>query len=139
MKLHDDVMSDLLTVYLADDVSAETKTLVETHAAENSVFAERLAAARALSLHAAAVPGPPEDAELKSLKHTRQVLFLRTMFLAWAVLFMLLPLLFTFDNGSVQFVIWGRYPALVSSFWSLAAASWVAWYVMRRQVRQSGL
>lgn len=139
MKLHCDVMDDLLTLYLAGEASAETKALVEAHAAENPAFAERLAAAQGVTLPPIGAPALGEDAELRALKHTRQFLFLRTMFLAWAVLFTLLPLLFTFGPEGVRFVIWGRHPGLVASFWSLAAASWVAASVMHRQVRRSGL
>lgn len=139
MTLHDDVMTDLLTVYLAGEASAATRALVEARAAGDPGFAGRLAAARAVSLGGGEAPAVAPDAELRALGHTRQFLFLRTLFLAWGVVFTLLPLTFTFDGGGVQFVFWGRHPGLVWSFWSLAAASWAAGVVMHRRVRQSGL
>jgi hypothetical protein len=61
------------------------------------------------------------------------------MFTAGAMLFTLLPLVFTFGSSGVQFLVLGRHPGLVWSFWSLAAASWTACYVMHRRVRQAGL
>lgn len=139
MKLHDDVMNDLLTVYLAGEASAETKALIEARAAEHRAFAERLSAARSATLPTGEGSPLREDAELRALKHTRQFLFLRTMFLAWAILFTLLPLLFTFDPDGVQLVIWGRHPGLVVSFWSVGTVAWVAASVMHRRVRRSGL
>jgi hypothetical protein len=36
-------------------------------------------------------------------------------------------------------VFLGRYPGLVWAFWSVAAASWVAYYVMNRTLRRTGL
>ncbi len=138
MTLHDDVMTDLLTVYLAGEASAATRALVEARAAADAGFARRLAAARDVSLESAA-PAAAPDAELRALGHTRQFLFLRTMFVAWGVVFTLLPLTFTFGDGGAQFVFWGRHPGLVWSFWSLAAASWTAGVLMHRQVRHSGL
>jgi hypothetical protein len=139
MTLHDDVMNDLLTVYLAGEASAATRSLVDARAAADPAFAARLAAAQRTAVPDLSLPGPAPNAEMTALKHTRQFLFLRTLFVAWGILFTLLPLLFTFDDAGVRFVLWGRYPALVTSFWSLAAASWVAAFVMHRQVRPSGL
>ena len=53
-------------------------------------------------------------------------------------LFTLLPLVFTFDRNGAEFLIPGRHPGLVWSFWSLAVAPWTAAYVMARSVRQLG-
>lgn len=138
MTIPDDVMNDLLTLYLADEASEATRTLVEQHARENVAFASRLAAARAvppLSL-------PQElsrDLELRALNEARQFLHLRSGFWAGGILFTLLPLIFAFDGDGLHFLILGRHPGLVWSFWSVALASWVACYVMHRQIRHVGL
>jgi hypothetical protein len=76
---------------------------------------------------------------LKTLTGTRQYIFLRTVFCAGGVLFSLLPLVFTFGEGGVEFLVFGRHPELVWSFWSIAAAAWTACYVMPRQVTRAGL
>ena len=39
----------------------------------------------------------------------------------------------------VHFLVLGRFPGLVWSSWSLAAASWAAVYVMSRRIRRVGL
>jgi hypothetical protein len=140
MNVSDDVMIDLLTVYLAGEASADTKALVEEHARVNEAFAERLRTASAFSLSSTTPQaGPPPDSQLRALKRTREFIRLRTIFTAGAVLFTLLPLVFTFGTGGVQFLILGRHPGLVWSFWSLAAASWSACYVMHRRVRLAGM
>lgn len=139
MNVSDDVMNDLLTIYLAGEASAATKALIESHAQQNPLFASKIQAAGALSLNDPATVEPSRDLELQALAKTRQFIFLRTLFFASAVLFTLLPLVFTFDARGAQFLILGRYPGLMWSFWSIATASWIAWYVMHRQVRDSGL
>jgi hypothetical protein len=140
MTISHDVMTDLLTVYLAGDASADTKALIEEYARSNQAFADRLRAAATISVPADPVEESlPPDRHLRALERTREFIFLRTLFTAGAVLFTLLPLVFTFGPGGVEFLILGRHPGLVWSFWSLAVAAWAACYVMHRQIRLSGV
>lgn len=135
MTMSDDVMNDLLTLYVAGEASAGTRTLVEQHARENAAFAARLAAGRTLP---PLTPShePARDVELRALSQARQFLRLRSVFWASGILFTLLPLSFSFGG---RLLILGPHPGLVWAFWSVAAASWVACYVMHRQVRHVGL
>jgi hypothetical protein len=137
MKLTDDVMNDLLTVYLAGEASADTKALVESHARQHPAFAARLQAAGDFALPD--VPPAHRDAELGALADTRRFILFRTIFLAAAVLFTLLPLVFTIGDEGPELLILGRHAGLVWAFWSLAAASWSAWYVFGRSLRRAGL
>jgi hypothetical protein len=139
MKVTDDVMNDLLTLYLADEASADTKALVESHARQNAAFASKLAAAGAQSPIRMPQDGPPRDLELRTLTDTRKFIFWRTMFWAGGLFFTLLPLVFTFDERGVEFLVLGRHAGLMWSFWSIAVAAWTACYVMHRQVRRVGL
>ena len=41
MKLTDEVMNDLLTLYLAGEASADTRALIENHARQNAAFASK--------------------------------------------------------------------------------------------------
>jgi len=140
MTISNDVMNDLLTVYLAGDASADTKALVEEYARGNEAFAARLKSAAAFSMPGL-IPGAglPPDEDLRALRRTREFIRLRTVFTAGGILFTLLPLVFTFGPGGAEFLILGRHPGLVWSFWSLAAASWSACFVMHRRVRIAGL
>ena len=139
MNVTDDVLNDLLTMYLAGEASADTRALIEDRARREPAVAARLAAARAVDLAAALPETPPRDVELRALTRTRQTLFLRHLFWAGGVFFMLLPLVFSVDNKGVEFLILGHYSGLMWGFWSIAAASWVAWYVIDRQVGRTGL
>jgi anti-sigma factor RsiW len=140
MNVTDDVLNDLLTLYLAGEASADTRALIEERARREPAFAAKLEAARKVDL-AAALPGPPpQDMELRALKQTRQAIFLRTLFWAAGLFFTLLPLTFQGGEGrGVEFVFLGKHPGVVWAFWGTAAASWVAYYVMNREVKRAGL
>jgi len=138
-KISDDVMNDLLTVYLAGDASADTKTLVEAHAREHQPFAARLAAAGAVVVPEIAPGRSARDAELRALAQTRQFIRLRTIFFASGILFTALPLSFGSGSDGIEFLILGREPGLMWAFWSIAAASWTACVIMARQIRSTGL
>ena len=139
MKVTDDVMNDLLTLYLAGEASADTKALIENHARQHAAFASKLEVAGALSPIRMPHNGPPSDLELRTLTETRKFILLRTVFWAGGILFTLLPLVFTFDERGVEFLVLGRHAGLMWSFWSIAVAAWTACYVMHRQVRPVGL
>jgi hypothetical protein len=135
----DDVMNDLLTLYLAGEASADTKVLVESHARQSAAFASRLEAAGAQPPFRMPHSNPPGDLELRTLADTRKFILLRSVFLAAGIFFSLLPLVFTLDRNGVEFLVLGRHAGLMWSFWSIAVAAWTAWYVMHRQVRGVGL
>jgi hypothetical protein len=139
MQLSDDVMNDLLTVYLAGAASAETRALVEARAQRDPAFAERIRVVSSAGVPETPGAPPPRDQQLAALTRTREFIRLRTLFTAAGILFTLLPLVFAFDRDGVEFLILGRHPGLVWAFWSLAAASWVATWMMHRSIRHVGL
>ena len=46
MNVTDEVMNDLLTLYLAGEASADTKALIDSHARRNAAFAVEARAGR---------------------------------------------------------------------------------------------
>jgi hypothetical protein len=137
MELSPDVMKDLMVVYLSGEASADTRALVEDYARHHPEYARLLdASAKELPVEAAE---PPENSELKSLKMTKQHLFLRSLFMGTGIAFTLMPFTIVFRGGAITFLLYRDVPALAVAFWSLAAASWSACYVMHRAVRKAGL
>jgi anti-sigma factor RsiW len=155
----DDVLNDLLTLYLAGEASADTRALIEERARREPAFAAKMHAAREVDLAATRaidLPGlatPPSDGELRALKQTRRAIFLRTLFFAGGLVFTLLPLVFLkgvrvllgvlpgvqADGDNVEFLILGSHSGRVWAFWSVAVACWIACWVMNREVRKAGL
>ena len=139
MRITEDVMNDLLTLQMSGEASADSRSLIESYARENPAFAARLEAAARPSALDGRPGGPSFDRELRVLAETRQFIFLRTIFVAAALMFSVVPFTFTFGSAGVHFLLLGHFPGLVWSSWSLAAASWAAVYVMSRRIRRAGL
>lgn len=139
MKITEDVMNDLLTIHLSGEASADTKALIDSYARENPGFAARLEAAARPPVFEGTPRAPSLDRELQVLAETRKFILLRTLAVAAALLFTLVPFTFTFGSAGVHFLLLGRFPGLVWSSLSLAAASWAAVYVMSRRIRRVGL
>jgi hypothetical protein len=139
MNVTDDVLNDLLTLYLAGEASADTRALIEERARREPAFAAKLEAARTVDLAAALPAALPQDMELRALTQTRQAIFLSKLFWAAGLFFSLLPLTLRGGDGGMEFVFLGKHPGVVWAFWSVAAASWVAYYVMNREVKRAGL
>ena len=139
MKITEDVMNDLLTLQLSGEASADTRLLIESYARENPAFAARLDVAARPTAFDRATGGVSFDRELRVLAETRQFIFLRTIFVAAALMFSVVPFTFTFGSAGVHFLLLGHFSGLVWSSWSLAAASWAAVYVMSRRIRRVGL
>jgi anti-sigma factor RsiW len=138
MNVTDDVLNDLLTMYLAGEASAGTRALIEERARREPAFAATLAAARELDRTAAraielpGVPGtPPRDVELRDLITTRYAIFARTLLLSWAVIFTVVPLFLLAPSR--------MHPSIVRNLWYLAAIGWLGCWYTHRQVRKARL
>lgn len=133
-----EVMNDLMPVYLAGEASRATKQLVENYASEHPDFAAALRAAAELELPKLG-QSPSPDLEIAALRKTRQFILLRSIFMGSGLLFTLTPFLFHVGPHGFEWLLAGREPGLVWASASLAAASWVAYWIMNREVRNAGL
>lgn len=137
MDLTNDVMKDLMIVYLSGEASPATRALVEQYAASHPEYAALLNnSSGGFPLQNAA---PPAGSEIKALKMTRQHIFLRSLFLGMGIAFSLMPFTIVVRNGEIAFLLYRDVPGLGAAFAALALASWSACYVMHRAVRKAGL
>ena len=60
MKMTDEVMNDLLTLYLAGEASADTKALIESHARQHAAFASKTRDGRSAGADQDAAQRPAE-------------------------------------------------------------------------------
>lgn len=133
------VVADLTALMLAGEASPGTRRFLEAYAGANPAFAASMDQAAKLRLAAPPPPPAAEDESLKAMKRVRQFTFLRTLFMASGIFFTLLPLSVRGGSAGVEFLILGKQPGLVYAFWSIAAASWIACWIMHRQVSKRGL
>lgn len=131
MSLPENVMKDLVALHLAGESSAETSALAEEYLKKHPEWREPVRAA-----DAKAVP----SGEMAALRRVKEWLFLRSLFLGMGIFFAMLPLSVVGRNDKIVFLMWRDAPPGVTvASLSIAAASWVARYVMIRQLRRSGL
>ena len=137
MNISQDVVKDLLPVYLAGDASADTRALVESYLKTDPELARNVEAARGPSL--GLPPTPPPSAEKHTLDATRQLLKTRTSTLVVAMVFTVLPLTFAFHGTTVTFFLIRDAPAIGIAWWVTAAIMWIWHVTIRRRLRVSGL
>ena len=82
MKVTGDVIQDLLPLYLADEVSADTRTLVEEYLETDQELAQLVERLAEAELHGD-VPIPlTREHQMKAYKEAQRLMFLRTLALA---------------------------------------------------------
>ncbi len=129
MNVTRDVILDLLPLYLAGDASDDTRTLVDEFLQSDPTLA-RFARRQSPDTPLAAVEATlPANHGAVTLHKARTLLWLRTLFLGFAVLFSLIP----FTVISSPFTLRIYPPAM--SIWLAALACWIGFVIVIRRLR----
>lgn len=143
MIVTENVVMDLLPVYLSGEASTDTKNLVEEFLRQNPemssmVDAERreFGAQRDLLAPAGA---PAADHELRTLARTRSLIERQKWQVAVALMLTGFPFAFVFDGGRFTFLMLRDQPLLAGEAWCGAAILWVLYFFTRRKLRATGL
>lgn len=129
MNVTRDVILDLLPLYLAGEASNDTQTLVDEFLLSDPTLA-RFTRRQAPELVVADLPARLRaDLGTITLHKTRILLWLRTLFLGFAVLFSLIPLIPNWSRLSLLI-----YPPAMS-IWVAAVACWVGFGIVIRRLR----
>ena len=139
MTVTQDVVRDLLPVYLAGEATADTRRLVDEYLAGDPALAREVERARGAALPLPATPALPQTAEKNTLDATRALLKIRTSTLVVAMVFTLLPFSFAFRGGRVTFIMLRDEPVIALAWWGTAAVMWLWHLAVRRRLRVSGL
>lgn len=133
MNITKDVVRDLLTVYMAGEASADTRTLVEEWLRSDPELARQAEEAGRLTLPA--IAAPPRTTEKRALDRTRRYLRWRSVLLGFTIYVTTLPLSITFSSA-------GGYDGLLIDDWperiviiAIAAVLWVVYWRMSRPMR----
>ena len=137
MKITRDVIADLLPLYVAGDVSADTRVLVEEYLAGDADMRSLLARQRTDS------PLPPvdmpPDRELQALRRVRRsVAVQRWVFgLASFLTAMALTTELSFENGHLvgARLLFSSSPAILAELIIPAAVLWIVYFRSKRRVR----
>jgi|GEM_PF-1615715 len=128
-KIPQHVILDLLPLYLADEVSEETRNLIEEYLKTDPQLATLAQQAKkATSLQEIPVPINKET-EMEALKKVRKLMVQHNVFLALAVIL-------TIMVGVSYIFLWDepRGAAAPFVFGGLAGIFWVAFYLVNRKI-----
>jgi hypothetical protein len=129
MNITRNVVKDLVTVYLAGEASADTRSLVEDWLRSDPELAAQVESARGLELPAVAAPEP--TVEKRAFDRTRRRLRGRAIVLGAAIYFSTLPLTVTFGSDGFHGLLLEDWPARIVAL-AIAAGLWIAYWRMSR-------
>ena len=140
MKITRDVVTDLLPAYLADEVSADSRALIEEFFQQDPEFA-RLAKENQKEDLLGVLPQAPlgKERELESLIRTRASLRLRSLWRTFAIVFTLFPFNCTFNSRGLVWIMIRDAPAFAETCIVIAIICWVMYFRTRGRLRSTGI
>lgn len=132
-----DVIEDLLPVYLSGDVSKDTKALVEEYLRQDPQMRARLEQAK--TAFPPAAPDPAIDMEKRALAATQKLFEHRFTLCIWAYAVSFAVFSFRFKNNHIDWLLYRDWPAVSFVLLGVAAVLWVLFFVKCRQLLATGL
>src|SRR5580698_10168159 len=143
MNVTQEVILDLLPLYLSGEASPATRTLVEEYMKQDVEFAQRIRLQWADNF-AKAVPSTlPPDLELRSLRRTRSLLGLQRWLFGFGIFFLAVSLSneSSFEGTHLKefHFLLRDYPVEFGTWIVLGLACWIAYFTIRRRLRSSAI
>ena len=142
MSVTREVILDLIPIYLAGEASPDTRALVESFLKEDQELAKNIRGRWVENMALAVPTSLPPDLELRAFRRARSLLVWQRWLMGFGMFFtaMLASSQLTITRGNItDFHFLARdYPALFGISAILGAASWTAYFVVRRGFRANG-
>ena len=137
MNVTREIVKDLLPLYVAEEASEESRAAVQEWLRTDPELARLAAELR----DDAAPPATrvPQASGQAALAATKALLRRRSWLLALALLFSGLPVSFAFDSGGLRFFMLRDAPLMSSICLAMALGLWIAFGVVTRRLRVTGL
>jgi len=136
IEMTDDMLRDLVSLYLAKEASADTNRLVEGFLRENPALAQEVA--RASRLLAPSDAAPRREPDLRALHDTQRLLFRRSLGLGLGIFFTLLPFSCYGNEQGIHFIFLEGGPISVILPWLGAAGWWFSFFRARAKLKVAG-
>ena len=132
MNVTRDVILDLLPMYFAGQVSADTRALVDEFLQTDPDFARMSQKFQTLVKdHGSLRDGG--RAEVRALQRARRLFKMRNQTIGMAVAYSLLPFAFMFKHGQIEWIMMRDKPSVAAAFAATALACWVAAWIINRR------
>jgi anti-sigma factor RsiW len=138
MNVTREIVKDLLPLYVAGEASEESRAAVEEWLRTDSELA-RLASELREDTAPPPATGGPQTSGQAALAVTKALLRRRSRLLALALLFTGMPVSFAFDSGGLRFFMLRDAPLVSSLSLATALGLWIAFGVVTRRLRVTGL
>jgi hypothetical protein len=143
MKITQNVIMDLLPVYLSGEASPDTRNLIEEYLRQNPGFSSVVESQKREfdGQHELLEPvdAPSADHELRTLARTRLLMERQKWQMALALMLTGFPFSFVVSSGHLTFIIVRDQPVLAVATWFGAAILWILYFLTRRRLRATGL
>jgi hypothetical protein len=136
MTITRDVILDLLPLYFAGQVSADTKKLVDEFLQTDPDFSRMSQRFDTLLKNQGTVP-EPEASERRVFERTRLLLRYRNQTIGLAVAFSLMPFAFGIRGGHVDWILLRDKPAIAVAWLLTGIACWIAAYVLGKRATRA--
>ncbi|NJN80300.1 MAG: hypothetical protein HC797_07420 [Anaerolineales bacterium] len=136
MKITRDVITDLLPVYFSGEASEDTKSLIETFLKSDPEFA------KLIEENGAILPESQinlsKDNEMNTLNETKKLLQKRSVYMAFTILFLLLPASFRFDSQGFYWT-WADAPINVVIFLAFGIFFGIQYWRISRKLKDTDM
>lgn len=143
MEVTRNVIQDLLPLYLAGEVSPETRKLVDEFLSQDATLAAEVERQKSDSLKQLFTGGThmslPQDHDAQTLTRTRSTIAQRSWMLGLAIAFTIFPLSFVFEKGHIQWMMARDTPSMAMASWAAAFGFWMGFIIHSRRLRAAGL
>ena len=130
------VILDLLPLYEAGEVSADTRALVEAYLREHP---EMKPGGSPDAMFKGGAAARPEGERRAALERTRKLLAKRQRLFGVALTCSLMPFAFSFNGSGISRVMFLDAPVPALMFAGVAIGCWMAFVSVNRQLRVSGM
>ncbi len=131
MNITNDIINDLIPLYVANECSADTRALVEEHLRNNPRRAEELRRIMGTPI-GGAVPPPKALLETQAFREARKRLRVRSALMALAIFFTLAPFSFVSLKGQTWMLVRDE-PKAAAVYFAVGVACWIAFVINRRR------
>jgi ferric-dicitrate binding protein FerR (iron transport regulator) len=133
MKLTEDILKDLIPLYVANECSANTRVLVEEYLQNHPQEAEEVRRIMATSI-SSGTASPKSSDEMRALREARRRLRRRSWLMALAIFFSLAPFSFAFGEGKSWWMLRDA-PGSALVYAGLAVVLWSLYAIERRRTQ----
>ncbi|MFZ1084589.1 MAG: hypothetical protein WAN35_06470 [Terracidiphilus sp.] len=143
MRITQDVVMDLVPLYLSGEASPDTNELIEEFMRQDPVVASAVEAQkREIGSQPAllqCVCAPSADHELRTLTQTRLLMQRQKWLMTLALMLTAFPFSFVSDEHHLIFMVVRDQPLLAIIAWLGAVIFWILYFAARRRLRIAGL